>query len=1344
MKKIIISLLAFLFSVAFLSGAEKDLIFTHLTVDDGLSQSTVRAIVQDNLGNIWIGTQSGLNRYDGYEFTKYLTNTADSTAIGDDSIYSLLLASDGRLWIGTGSLLSCYDFKERRFYNYTMRSDAKHHISHILEIPGGLLLSTDAGLLRFGFDDHAFTAYSPFSGMRIHQTFAMPERFLVATSKGLFSYNPQDPENAVLVEGFENYDISTIEPIGESGFWIGTFGGGIFRTDASLDILKHYTKDSGNNLPNDNIRVLRTDSYGHLWVGTYDGLAVYNELRGSFDTYVHTTSQSSLSHNSVWSIFMDNQKGVWIGTYFGGINYYNSHSSQFNLIACPQITSSGPVYGFVSCVAESASGRYLWIGTNDDGLFRYDKADGSFKLYSSSTLNAAGRMSDNIKCILDDGSGGIYFGVHLGGICHLSSSGELKTYSLNIKLPIDNGCYSLVDEGDGTLCVGTLAGLKSFDKKTGEVSPHPAVLQERRLSYLQIMALHKDSLGNIWIGTDAGLFLYSKKGNLVRSFENMSEDVKFEDVYVNCINSTADGKVWIGTNAGLFVYDPDSKSFTRYTMENGLGANQVYGILEDSLHQLWISTVNGLSCFDTVRGKFKNYLAYGRKGHNDFSPNAFYKGSDNYFYFGGHSGVTSFRPMDIAVNNYSPLPYVSDIMPFNGQQKPLGRFLLSRNDNGSLASARISAKNSVITIWFSVSNLTSNGDNIFSYCLEGFNKQWFETKDRSVTFSNLGPGKYTFYLKSANNDGKWCSKVIELPIRILPRWWQSIFAKVGLAIILILIAGLVIGSILNREKFKMQLDLERSEKEQIAEISKERVNFFINLSHELRTPLTLMLSPLKEIEDKGTDDQFVKSRLQYIRRSAMRLKHVVNQMLDYHRMELGITRIHVHPVDVDKVASECFSLFEEQALNKEMDYIYDDHLSKQVYPVDPDAFRIILMNLLSNAFKFTPKDGIVKLVLTDSADTLDIVVSDNGRGIPQERLEHIFDMFYQVDSEFNGYGVGLAIVKKLVTLHHGNVRIDSKEGEHTVVTVSLPKDISAYSEEEKVMTKESDEQESIASLKEEIPLYLSGSLDDQSDSEMPEEENDGKKASIIIVEPNSELRSYIASCFSKDFNVTTFQDGKEAADYIKRNEPDIVIAGKELRGVSGLRFCQNIKRNIQTCHIPVILLGNKDDMDEKRSNIEAGADSYIPQPFTADLIRAEVSNILKSRESIRRHYASNKEVDPAMLATNDGDTEFLQKALKVVEDNLDNDAFTSSDFADAMCMSRSNLYLKITSITGESATHFIRKIRFNKACELLLQRKYSVSEISAMVGFSSPSYFSSSFKKVMGCLPTEYGKKNNK
>ena len=1342
MKKAWIAILTALLSAGFASpeAIGRGISFLKHSVNDGLSQSTVTAIVQDRQGNIWLGTQDGLNRYDGYGFEVFHGDPGCEGALGDSAISALELGSDGRLWIGTSSGLSCYDFRERRFRNHTIRNVSR--VTDILETDGLLMLATDSGVYFFDPAHPEIPGDNLLAGINIRTLcFATgSEEILVGSSSGLYNYEPKSRRIRQILPEMNGCDISAIVRTTD-GYWISTHGNGLYHVDDALRQTAHYTQNNAPGLASDYIRVLKCDPNRRLWVGTYNGLSILDERNGTFSRYVHTSDPSSISHDSVWSICIDNQQGVWLGTYYGGVNYYHPMADRFEILKPqdPAASDQRPVYGTVSCIVADPHAEVLWIGTNDDGIFRYDPVTGQFSCYNDHTVTASAGISNNIKCILPDERGGLYVGTHVGGLNYLDvGTRRVENFPISNTSPINNGCYTLLDEGDGTLWVGTLSGLLSFDKQTRRFTRHTAAERAPRLASQHISTLFRDSKRRVWIGTDMGLYLCSEGCRDVRSLSDtkISGGGFLDSPSVLCVTEDSRGTVWVGTKQGLLRYDEEESRFTAYTHRDGLPNDYVYGILEDDMHRLWLSTNNGLSCFDTREGAFRNYRRTEGIANNQFNIYAYCRDRSGTLYFGGLDGITCFRPFELRDNPFAPAPHIVDLVVFNDQAAGQEQVEQTREEDGSLTEAAFSSRLNLFSIRFSAVNQLAGNRNRYRYTLEGFDDQWYETGNREVSYSNLSPGTYTFRVQAANNDGIWSDREATLLLRILPRWWQTAGARAGFFALLLGMIGVVVGFLTSRMRMQLELNMERKEKERIEELSQEKIRFYVNLSHELRTPLTLILSPLQEIEEHGATDKYVQTRLQYIHRSSTKLLHIVNQMLDYRKAELGMFKIQVAMQNVDEIAGGVFSLFSEIAQNRDMDYILDSELKGELLPVDRQFVEMMLTNLLTNAFKFTPSGGIIRLSLAHRDGRLVISVHDSGIGIAADLQKHIFERFYQIDESRMGTGIGLSIVRRLAELHHGEVSLRSEEGRFSEFTLSLPDSLESYSEEEL----QSDRKPQRSAVSEDLPGYLAEACTPDSGATITEPQGpDGEeRETILLVVDDPSIRNYLTQHFRSRYAVYAASDGQQALDLLKSIEPAVIIADRVLHGMDGLKLCQAVKQNIRTCHIPVIILASKDSMEDQITGIEAGADDYVAQPFSITLLQAKVTNLLKSRYRLRHHYSNSAEVDPDKITSNAIDGEFLKRAIRAVEENMDNENFSSNDFAQALCMSRSNLHLKITSITGESATKFIRKIRFNYACKLLLDRKYTISEISSMVGFSSPSYFATSFKKHVGCLPTEY------
>lgn len=1322
----------FLLNITILSlsiFADNNLTFRHIQPKDGLSQSTVRAIVQDQLGNIWFGTQNGLNKFDGSNFTQYFSDINDEKTIGDNSIYALFISSNGDLWIGTETVLSKYVFKEDRFYNYEIPRH-QHNIISLNEYDGKIVICCDTGLYFYDINEHKITQNKELKNYFIRDVLPLKNCLIVGTKNGIFKLNKkknQDEDDFVELSKFKKYDISKIGSDKENGFWIGTHGHGLIYADSKFNIINHFTSKN-SNLPSDYIRTLDSDNYGNLWIGTYDGLGIYFKSKKKLEQYKHNINKNSLSHNSIWSICTDNQNGVWLGTYFGGVNYYNPRNEIFETISLSEI-SKVPVYGFISCFTEINDN--IWIGTNDDGLFLLNtKSDNvtSFNLSKFYNINKK-PISKNIKCIFPDKEQHIYIGTHLGGLYLIDLNKKtIENFTINNRFPIQNGCYSILDDND-KLWIGAPSGLYIFDKKTKKISLHPANNLEPRLHSSLVKCLFKDSKNKIWIGTDFGIYCYDNERNHISNFDDTEAHQKYKYLNINDIYEDSMGYIWICANKGLFKYDSKENTFNEAKLPGETNNLQTISILEDKFNNLWITTDNGLLTFDRDHDKFKKYRTSTENKENSYIDHSKCIAKDGTFYFGGLSGLTRFKPLNVSSNPYSPKPYVSNVSVLNVKGKKKAEYQISRNNMGGITNLKISSAAHAFTICFAVANPLAFGKNTFYYKTEGFNNQWYKTNNTEINYSRMKPGKYVLHIKSENNDGLESAEETLVNIEILPRWWETLFARIIFTLIILSAILAIFLYYKKRLAIQMELEMKIMENENIRKMSQKKIEFFINLSHLLRTPLTLILSPLKEVEKRNTMDKFIKDRMNIIKKSSLKLMHIVNQMLTYWKAEQGLIKLKIKDTPIEEVASSCFSIFEDEAENRHMDYTFFSHINNEKYPMDKGVLELILVHLLGTAFKNANNDNAISLniftkeVLEDKFLVFEIIYNEKeDKSIQQD-----------FTNEINKDSIGLALVDKLCFLLHGKIECHKDSSSNNVFSISFPTNINAYKDiihASKTLSSGIDTDNS-----EIIPYIIKDATSKKIDNSIEEQDNRYK---LLIFIKDHDFRNYIIKSLNNKYSIEFSNTHKEILERLKDYEPDIIIADNSYDEIGGMKLCENIKRNIRTSHIPFILLTTKDDLEAKLTHIEAGADAVLTQPLSIELLQATISNTIKTRERMKHKYSSEKDIDPNAITVNSLDGEFLEKAIQVVNENIDNEKFTSSVFAEKMCMSRSNLYLKITSITGDSAAQFIRKIRFNKACELLQLRKYSIAEVSHMVGFNSPSYFATSFKKHVGCLPTEY------
>lgn len=807
---------------------------------------------------------------------------------------------------------------------------------------------------------------------------------------------------------------------------------------------------------------------------------------------------------------------------------------------------------------------------------------------------------------------------------------------------------------------------------------------------------------------------------------------------MNCFYETSSGYLWIGTRNGLFALKESDKQFLQYTTENGLPSNVIYGILEDAYGRLWISTNQGLSCLNPESGKFRNFTIMDGLQGNQFNAGAYCRKDNGYMLFGGVNGITSFRPETLIDNPYAPKPVINKLFVHNKEVLPDDETGILKESITYVNRITLSSSQNSFAISFVVSNYIAGKHNTFTYKLEGYDNVWYKQNDISlVSYSNLPAGDYTFCIKAANNDGKWNEEPAILHIHILPVWYSTWWALSLFALSFALLVFGIVRFFWLRKSMQAEIRMERLDKEKREEISQMKIRFYVNISHELRTPLTLIVAPLQELLDR-ISGHWEHEQLLYVQRNTNRLLHLVNQLMDFRRAELGIFELRAVYSNAYKRILNCFMNYESLSKRKDIDYNFYTELQDKNVLFDENYLDLIANNLLSNAFKYTEvgESIIVKLYIED--DNLVLQVIDTGIGIPLEKQEKIFERFYQIENGREGSGIGLSLVQRLVELHHGRIILQSEVGKGSTFTIYLPQDESVYTQEELLGGSGNEGEQRVYSTNAN-DIYIGD--DEKLGEEDSTDEVNGKRGTILVVEDNRELRRYLVNGLSALFDMLETENGQKALDILKDKDVDLIITDVMMPIMDGVRLCKLVKQNLRTCHIPVYMLSAKVDIKYQLEGLQVGADDYIAKPFSMEVLRTKILNMLRTRYRIFERYSNMTEIKPEKLTNNTMDEELLRKAIAVVEKNMDNVEFSTEQFAREMNMSRSNLHLKLKAITGKSAIDFIHKIRFNRACQLLKEGKYTVSEISFMVGYNTPSYFAARFKKYIGCLPTEYGKK---
>ena len=791
-----------------------------------------------------------------------------------------------------------------------------------------------------------------------------------------------------------------------------------------------------------------------------------------------------------------------------------------------------------------------------------------------------------------------------------------------------------------------------------------------------------------------------------------------------------------GTRDGLWSYDCSNGEWTRFTAADGLPGNIIDGMVADRYGMIWVSTDSGISRFNPFSLSFRNYTADDGLPPNQFNPAAGLGRSNGEIVFGGSDGLTYFNPDLFADNPYSPEPVITGFT-LTGKYAP-GKSGAANTDSGNIYSGNIQLRNGKISlpcdlnsfsVSFSVPNYLSGRHNSFAYMLEGYDDSWTVTGTaRTAFWSNLPHGDYVFRLKSANCDGKWCAEEVRLRISIAPVWWRTAPAVIAFTLLAVLLVAGLCFLLVRRKDRQRKVEIERREKSHQEEIQQMKTQFFVNISHEMRSPLMLIINPLSEMIAK-CGDTAARRQLRYIDRNARRLLHLVNQLIDYRRAELGVFRLCVRQEQVLKLIRENWSAYEPVARKKGLKYRLDTPLGGETACMDAQYLELILGNLLSNAIKYTDT-GSVTLYAGIEGGELVIRVSDTGSGIPKELQGRIFERFYQIERDYVGSGIGLSLVQRLVQLHHGTVSLESEPGRGSEFTVRLPVSAEAYSQEEKGDGGAVGFRDVYAPEPEAEETGTAAAADSA-----PSEEAGGV---LLIAEDNREMAAYLKDALSDRFEIRVVPGTDEAFGSIARSLPDAVITDINPPALDGLKLCSQLKRDVATSGIPVIVISSSTEEQDQLAAFRAGADDFISKPFSLTLLQAKIRNMLRTRARLTAGAEKSSAAENGWGALTSYDEELLAKAAAIVTDNMDNADFSTADFASGMGMSRSSLHLKLKALTGESALDFIRRIRFKEACRLLKDGRYSVAVISDMVGFNSPSYFATCFKRYMGCLPTEW------
>ncbi|MCG8322796.1 MAG: ATP-binding protein [Cytophagales bacterium] len=1378
---------------------DKKINFKHIT--KGLSNSTITCIYQDKYGYMWIGTRNGLNRYDGVSTRVYENIFNDTTSLSDNYVTCIYEDKKSNLWVGTSfgglNLLSRDRDTFTRYKANNRPGDISDNaISGIIEDrDGNLWVATlNEGINLFlgegkGFKSYKYNKDDPFSLSfnTVSVLFEDSEGNLwIGTEGGGLNLFDRDNDKFIRFEHHGNAPgsissniITDIHQNNKGKIWVGTRDKGVnllyknYNGDYRFKWFVHR-ENSQNSISHNTVLSLWEDVQGKLWIGTENGgLNCYDPITQTFDHYYYDPNdKNSISNNSIWSIYEDMSGMLWIGTYNQGLNVVDIYSDRFKHYGVNVFDRVSVNNGNVTCIYEDDLGN-LWIGTDGGGLNFYDVNTNRFTYYRHDPNDKNSIGADAVIGIFEDSKQNLWIGTFNGGLNLFDR--DTKTFKRYKHNELDstsigsNNIYSILEDRKGRLWVTTYSNSLDLYNPATDSFRHlkfglDEVVDTRNVYALKIF---EDSKGYLWLCTETGLIKLEIDSRL--NVKSVKYEYNEKDAYglsnnlIHTIFEDSHQNLWIGTGSGLNLHDRTSDTFSTFRTEDGLPSNVIYGILEDDNGNLWISTTSGISKFNIDKKTFRNYDELDGLQSNEFLRGSCFKSNSGKFYFGGINGFNVFHPDKVKDNPFIPPVYIvglsidNEEVTVKTENSPLSGYIAETE------AITLAHDQSTFSLSFAALNYSQASKNRYRYKLKGYESHWHETINiRTAHYSKIPPGDYTFWLQGSNNDGLWNEQAASIRITVLPPVWKTWWA---MSIYVLFIAGIIwmlYRNIINRERLKSNLRLERSNREHSEKLYRSKIQFFTNLSHELRTPLTLIIGPLEKLISMHEGSRFLREQLYIINQNAYRLLRLVNQLLDFRKAESGNLKLKVAKGNIIKFIREIILSFQGYASQKQIELKFSSSLDDIRVYFDRDQMEKVIFNLLSNALKYTPEAGQIRVDIhkinknkfnhhpaaPSQKNTyfkngyVEIAVRDNGKGIAEIHQKDIFKRFYSIDQhdshEDIGTGIGLSLVKTLVELHHGNIEVESKEGEFTCFRIRLPLGKPTY-----------DDDNFLKGFRDSEDIYgyhktendRGGDNGELLEHPMVDDlEQDNERPILLIIEDNNDVRSYINSIFEADYKLYEAKDGPEGYELAQKIIPDLIISDVMMPKMDGINLCHKLKSEVKTSHIPIILLTARTSLIFKLEGLETGADDYITKPFNASIIKVRAKNLITSRKILREHFMNGDgmKIEPSSVSFTSKDELFLKNAIKIVEDNMSDTSFTVEYLGKELGMSRMQLYRKLKSLTGFSANEFIRLLRLKRAAQLLKHNQMTISEITYEVGFTDLQYFRSCFKRQYGVNPSEY------
>jgi signal transduction histidine kinase/ligand-binding sensor domain-containing protein/DNA-binding response OmpR family regulator len=1314
---------------------------TYLGIENGLSNNSVTSIFQDHYGFLWFGTYDGLNRYNGYEFKVFRNQLNDPTSLIHNRIVAITEDADNRIWIGTKMGVSIYDPVKSVFSGLKYKSSQGSGIKNIdftindlhADKSGNVYIATAGkGLLyykrgaAYAIQLNGNTQGSEAGNTHIQSIKVDKQHRLWAFIQGWGLYLLDRKSNSLRLVSNAVTMGNVLETDNLGNLYLGT-DIGLYSYNIKENTFVYHTAVGNGLTGGTKVVGLTLDKVNQLWVATDgSGIGVLSLQTKKVNFLRYGEEKGQLKSAAVYAVFEDKDARKWIGTLRGGINVVDPHQLKFTNRAHDKLNTNSLINNFVLSFCENQDGN-LWIGTDGGGLSFWDKKKNRYRNYKHEVTNKKSLVNDNVTNILEDHEHRIWISTYGGGICRYNpETDDFERFDCynGIYKYLNNNVWLLFQDRHRNMLAGTVDGaVYCFNRATNKFEVYDN-------SLMNVISLAEDSKGNLWAGTFAGLIRVDPTHKNHQLFKT--------DYPVRAIHEDKYKQLWIGTEGGGFLhFNPIAKKFKAYTTLNGLSSNSILNILEDRKGLLWLSTFNGISRFNPLNKKVKSYYEADGLQSNQFNYNAALVTANGELLFGGIKGYTAFHPDSLKGSAILPKLLFSGIKINNKpyEQENSG----NKNAVYDLRKIVLPYDSTMLSVDFLALDYAAKGNISYAYKLEGWDSDWnYIGKSRVANYSRLKEGSYLLKIKSTNPEGVWNTAEKTIEIVVLPPWFRTwwaylIYALAGSGIIY---AYLHYKSRQAALLYEVKITHYQAEKEK--EIQERKLAFFTNVAHEFRSPLTLIVNPIKDFiggKEKLTDP----SQLNIVYRNAKRLLSLVDQLLLFTRTESMEDELTIAELNCAALCEDVFLCFVQQAKSKNISYELDCEQKEISIFGDREKIEIILFNLISNALKFAPEGGYVKISVKESGNDVGVKISNNGPEIPAEAGAKLFTKFYQVKKEDSalrsGFGIGLYLVKSFVERHSGQIRYDSTPAE-TSFSVDFKKGKDHFSGLS--ITRDTDKTSYLFS-----ELLADVDLDKLEDSNSPMEDHAliSHKQSILVIDDNREIRDYLKILLTDSFRIHEAESAENGLAMVKENLPDLIICDVMMQGMDGIEFCGLIKKDKSTSHIPVILLTGTGSGDIKMRGFAQGADDYITKPFENDMLITRVNGILKRQQDLQQYFFNRITLKPDQLKISTQHKEFLDRCIDIVEQRLSDNNFNISILAAELGMSHSSLYKQVKFLSGQSISAFIRFIRLRKAAELFIRTSHNVNEVAFEVGFSDIKYFREQFNKLFGYKPSEYIRK---